>query len=316
MDKIMLFSGSSSVELTEEIAKCISIPISKSTVTKFADGELKIKIEENIRGQDIFIVQSTNPPAENLLELLLFLDAAKRASAERITAVIPYFGYARQDRKDEPRVPISAKLIADLLAISGAHRVLTMELHAEQIQGFFNIPVDHLYAAPVFIDYYQEKGIENYVVVSPDAGRVNRVRAFARRIGKDIPIAIIDKRRTGPNQSKVINVIGDVKGKNAIIYDDMIDTGGTIIDAAEALANKGVREIYVCAVHGIFSRNAVEKIENSPIKEVSVTNTLKIPKEKVVDKLKILSIAYLLAEAIKRIHNNESISSLFKEVAE
>ncbi len=312
----MLFSGSSSVELTEEIAKCISIPISKSTVTKFADGELKIKIEENIRGQDIFIVQSTNPPAENLLELLLFLDAAKRASAERITAVIPYFGYARQDRKDEPRVPISAKLIADLLAISGAHRVLTMELHAEQIQGFFNIPVDHLYAAPVFIDYYQEKGIENYVVVSPDAGRVNRVRAFARRIGKDIPIAIIDKRRTGPNQSKVINVIGDVKGKNAIIYDDMIDTGGTIIDAAEALANKGVREIYVCAVHGIFSRNAVEKIENSPIKEVSVTNTLKIPKEKVVDKLKILSIAYLLAEAIKRIHNNESISSLFKEVAE
>jgi|UniRef100_A0A7C6EK27 ribose-phosphate pyrophosphokinase len=312
----MLFAGSSNSELAQEIARNINIPLSRSTVTKFADGELKIKIEENIRGQDVFIIQSTNPPAENLLELLLFLDAAKRASAERITAVIPYYGYARQDRKDEPRVPISAKLIADLLAVSGAGRVLTIDLHAEQIQGFFNIPVDHLYAVPVFIDYYNEKKIENYVVVSPDAGRVNRVRAFARRMGKDIPIAIIDKRRTGPNQSNVINVIGDVKGKNAIIYDDMIDTGGTIVDAAMALADKGVREIFVCAVHGLFSRNAIEKIEKSPIREVAITNTIKIAREKMVDKLKILSIAYLLAEAIKRIHNNESISSLFKEVAE
>jgi len=312
----MLFAGSSNSELAQEIARNINIPLSRSTVTKFADGELKIKIEENIRGQDVFIIQSTNPPAENLLELLLFLDAAKRASAERITAVIPYYGYARQDRKDEPRVPISAKLIADLLAVSGAGRVLTIDLHAEQIQGFFNIPVDHLYAVPVFIDYYNEKKIENYVVVSPDAGRVNRVRAFARRMGKDIPIAIIDKRRTRPNQSNVINVIGDVKGKNAIIYDDMIDTGGTIVDAAMALADKGVREIFVCAVHGLFSRNAIEKIEKSPIREVAITNTIKIAREKMVDKLKILSIAYLLAEAIKRIHNNESISSLFKEVAE
>ncbi len=312
----MLFAGSSNSELSQEIARNINIPLSRNTVTKFADGELKIKIEENIRGQDVFIIQSTNPPAENLLELLLFLDAAKRASAERITAVIPYYGYARQDRKDEPRVPISAKLIADLLAVSGADRVLTIDLHAEQIQGFFNIPVDHLYAVPVFIDYYNEKRIENYVVVSPDAGRVNRVRAFARRMGKDIPIAIIDKRRTGPNQSNVINVIGDVKGKNAIIYDDMIDTGGTIVDAAMALADKGVREIFVCAVHGLFSRNAIEKIEKSPIREVAITNTLKIAREKMVDKLKILSIAHLLAEAIKRIHNNESISSLFKEVAE
>jgi len=312
----MLFAGSSNSELAQEIARNINIPLSRNTVTKFADGELKIKIEENIRGQDVFIIQSTNPPAENLLELLLFLDAAKRASAERITAVIPYYGYARQDRKDEPRVPISAKLIADLLAVSGADRVLTIDLHAEQIQGFFNIPVDHLYAVPVFIDYYNEKRIENYVVVSPDAGRVNRVRAFARRMGKDIPIAIIDKRRTGPNQSNVINVIGEVRGKNAIIYDDMIDTGGTIVDAAMALVDKGVREIFVCAVHGLFSRNAIEKIEKSPIREVAITNTLKIAREKMVDKLKILSIAHLLAEAIKRIHNNESISSLFKEVAE
>lgn len=312
----MLFAGSASEDLAREIAEISGIPLSKSSVTKFADGELKVKIEENIRGQDVFIIQSTNPPAENLLELLLFLDAAKRSSAERITAVIPYYGYARQDRKDEPRVPISAKLIADLLAISGANRVLTIDLHAEQIQGFFNIPVDHLYAAPVFIDHYQQKEIENYVVVSPDAGRVNRVRAFARRMAKDIPIAIIDKRRTGPNQSKVVNVIGDVNGKNAIIYDDMIDTGGTIVDAAEALAGKRVKDIYVCGVHGLLSRNAVERLEKSPIKEVVITNTIKIAKEKMIAKLKILSIAYLLAEAIKRIHNDESISSLFKEVAE
>ncbi|MGB9721025.1 MAG: ribose-phosphate diphosphokinase [bacterium] len=312
----MLFSGSASNELAGEIAKDIGISVSKSAVTKFADGELKIKIEENIRGQDVFVIQSTNPPAENLLELLLFLDAAKRASAERITPVIPYFGYARQDRKDEPRVPISAKLIADLLATSGANRVLTMDLHAEQIQGFFNIPVDHLYAVPVFIEYYHKLNLKDCIIVSPDAGRVNRVRAFARRLGKDIPIAIIDKRRTGPNQSMVVNVIGEVKGKNAIIYDDMIDTGGTIVDAAEALAKKGVKTIYVCVVHGIFSRDAISRLNKSPINEIAVTNTLKISKEKMIDKLRILSIAHLLAEAIKRIHNNESISSLFKEVAE
>ncbi len=316
MKKIMLFSGSASVELTREIAERIGISISRSSVTKFADGELKIKIEENIRGQDVFIVQSTNPPAENLLELLLFLDAAKRASADRITAVIPYYGYARQDRKDEPRVPISAKLIADLLATSGANRVLTMDLHAEQIQGFFDIPVDHLYAAPVFIDHYHKLKLTNYVVVSPDAGRVNRVRAFARRLGKDIPIAIIDKRRTGPNQSMIANVIGDAKDKDVIIYDDMIDTGGTIIDAANALREKGARNIYVCVVHGLFSGNAIVRIDDSPIKEVAVTNTLYINKDKRIDKVHIISIASLLAEAIKRIHNNESISSLFKEVAE
>lgn len=312
----MLFAGSASVELTQEIAKDIGISVSKNIVTKFADGELKIKIEENIRGQDVFIVQSTNPPAENLVELLLFLDAAKRASADRITAVIPYYGYARQDRKDEPRVPISAKLIADLIATSGAERVLTIDLHAEQIQGFFNIPVDHLYAVPVFIDYLHQLNLKNCIVVSPDAGRVNRVRAFARRLGKDIPIAIIDKRRTGPNQSMVANVIGEVQGKNAIIYDDMIDTGGTIIDAAEALVNKGVKEIYVCGVHGLFSGDAIPRLNKSPIKKIVITNTVKIVREKMIDKLNILSIAELLAEAIKRIHNNESISSLFKEVAE
>ncbi len=316
MAEIKLFSGSASEHLTKEIAEKIGIPVSRSLVTKFADGELKIKIEENIRGQDVFIVQSTNPPAENLLELLLFLDAAKRASADRITPVIPYYGYARQDRKDEPRVPISAKLIADLLAASGASRVLTIELHAEQIQGFFDIPVDHLYAAPVFIEHYQKMKLDNYVVVSPDAGRVNRVRAFARRLGKNVPIAIIDKRRTGPNQSLVVNVIGEVEGKNAILYDDMIDTGGTIVDAAEALRKNRARDIYVCAVHGLFSRNAATRLKEAPIKQVAVTNTLMITPEKQIEKLQILSIAHLLAEAIKRIHRNESISSLFKEVEE
>ncbi len=316
MAEIMLFAGTTSAQLTTEISEKIGIPVSKSSVTKFADGELKIKIEENIRGQDVFIVQATNPPAENILELLLFLDAAKRASAERITAVIPYFGYARQDRKDEPRVPISAKLIADLLSVSGADRILTMDLHAEQIQGFFDIPVDHLYAAPVFIEYYSGHNLSDYVIVSPDAGRVNRVRAFARRLGRDVPIAIIDKRRTGPNQSVVLNVIGEVKGKNAIIYDDMIDTGGTMVEASEALFCNGAKEIFACAVHPLFSRDCSTRILNSHIKEIVVTNTLSIAREKLNPKIKILSVAGLLAEAIKRIHKNESISSLFREVEE
>ncbi|MEO0215690.1 MAG: ribose-phosphate pyrophosphokinase [candidate division WOR-3 bacterium] len=316
MAEIMLFAGTTSAQLTREISERIGVPVSKSSVTKFADGELKIKIEENIRGQDVFVVQTTNPPAENILELLLFLDAAKRASAERITAVIPYFGYARQDRKDEPRVPISAKLIANLLSASGANRILTMDLHAEQIQGFFDIPVDHLYAAPVFIEYYSRRSLSDYVIVSPDAGRVNRVRAFARRLGKDVPIAIIDKRRTGPNQAIVLNVIGEVKGKNAIIYDDMIDTGGTIVEASEALYNNGAKEIYACVVHPLFSRDCSTRVLNSHIQEIVVTNTLSIAPEKLNPKIKIISIAGLLAEAIKRIHKNESISSLFREVEE
>jgi len=316
MNKIMLFAGSASTQLTKEISEKIAVPVSKSSVTKFADGEIKIKIEENIRGQDVFIVQATNPPADNILELLLFIDAAKRASAERITAVIPYFGYARQDRKDEPRVPISAKLIANLLSASGAGRILTMDLHAEQIQGFFDIPVDHLYAVPVFIEYYRNRDLSDYIIVSPDAGRVNRVRAFARRLGKDIPIAIIDKRRTGPNQSAVLNVIGEVRDKNAIIYDDMIDTGGTIVEAAEALYKNDAKEIYACVVHPLFSRDCSTRVLNSHIKEIIVTNTLSIAPEKLNSKIRVLSIAGLLGEAIKRIHKNESISSLFKEVEE
>ena len=311
---IKVFAGSASQYLAKKISKEINIPLSKSRTKQFADGEIKVKIQENIRGCDVFVVQSTHPPASNILELLLFLDAARRASADRITAVIPYFGYARQDRKDEPRVPISSKLIANLLTGSGASRVLTVDLHAEQIQGFFDIPVDHLYAAPVFIKYYQTRKLEDYVIVSPDAGRVNRVRAFARRLKRELPIAIVDKRRIGPNRSHVFNVIGEVEGKTALIYDDMLDTGGTMVDAAKAMAKKGARKVYACVVHPLLSRNASEKIMKSNIKELVVTDTIKLPSEKRVKKIKVLSVANLLGEAIMRIHRAESISSLFKEV--
>lgn len=313
---IRLFAGSASQILAQQIAENIMIPVCNSQVRRFADGELKIKINENIRGCDVFVVQSTYSPAENLLELLLFLDAAKRASAERITAVIPYFGYARQDRKDEPRVPISAKLIANLLTVSGASRILTMDLHAEQIQGFFDIPVDHLYAAPVFIKHYQQFDLSNYILISPDAGRVNRVRAFARRLSKDLPIAIIDKRRIGPNQTLVANVIGDVKGKVALIYDDMIDTGGTLIDAAEAIKENNALEVYACVVHPLLSKEAYQNVVNSCIKELIVTDSIPLKKENTAKKLRVLSIAEMLGEAILRIHQSKSISSLFSEIEE
>jgi ribose-phosphate pyrophosphokinase len=316
MQDIKLFAGSASVDLAQKISKMIGIELSKGKVKRFADGEIKVKIEENIRGRDVFIVQSTHPPADGILELLLFLDAAKRASADRITAVIPYFGYARQDRKDEPRVPISAKLIANILVSSGANRVLTMDLHAEQIQGFFDIPVDHLYATPVFLDHYQTSDLKQYVIVSPDAGRANRVRAFARRLYQDLPIAIVDKRRTGPNQSIALNVIGEVEGKTALIYDDMLDTGGTMIDAANALKDQGAKEIFGCVVHPLLSGDASQKIMDSCIKELVVTDTIPLSKEQSVEKVSILSVAGLLGEAIVRIHRAESISSLFKEVIE
>ena len=314
MREIKLFAGSASQTLTTAISEKIKVPVSKSTVRIFADGELKVKIEENIRGRDVFFVQSTHPPAENILELLLFLDAAKRASADRITAVIPYFGYARQDRKDEPRVPISSKLIANLLASSGASRVLTMDLHAEQIQGFFDIPVDHLYATPVFLDYYHHIDLENYVVVSPDAGRANRVRAFARRLKKGLPIAIVDKRRTGPNQALVLHVIGDVKGKTALIYDDMLDTGGTMVEGPQAIIEQGAKEVFACVVHPLLSRNATQRINESCIEELVVTDTIKLAPERMVNKMKILSVAGLLGEAILRIHNAESIARFLRRL--
>lgn len=313
---IRLFAGTASEELAQSISKHIDIPVSRSSTRTFADGELKVKIEENIRGSDVFIIQSTYPPAEHIMELLLFLDAAKRASAACVTAVIPYFGYARQDRKDEPRVPISAKLIANLLATSGANRVLTMDLHAEQIQGFFDIPVDHLYAVPIFVEFYRQRDLKDYVVISPDLGRANRVRGFARRLSPDLPVAIVEKRRSGPNQSNVINVIGAVKGKTALIYDDMLDTGGTMVDAAQAIMDQGATTVYACVVHPILSGQAVSKVKDSCIKELVVTDTLPISSEKMFDKIKILSVAHLLGKGIMCIHRAESISSLFKEVEE
>lgn len=314
MNDLKVFAGSASPLLTAAISKSINVPVGKCRIRQFADGEIKVKIEENIRGRDVFVIQSTHPPAENILELLLFLDAAKRASADRITAVIPYFGYARQDRKDEPRVPISSKLIANLLASSGASRVLTMDLHAEQIQGFFDIPVDHLYAAPVFIQYYAKRDLRDYVIVSPDAGRVNRVRAFARRLERELPIAIVDKRRTGPNQSVVLNVIGDVKDKICLIYDDMLDTGGTMIDAAQAILQHGAKAVYACVVHPLLSSDAPQRITDSGIQELVVTDTIPLSSDKQISKVKVLSVAKLLGKAIMCIHRAESISSLFKEV--
>ncbi len=314
MNDLKVFAGSASPSLTAAISKSINVPVGKCTIRQFADGEIKVKIEENIRGRDVFVIQSTHPPAENILELLLFLDAAKRASADRITAVIPYFGYARQDRKDEPRVPISSKMIANLLASSGASRVLAMDLHAEQIQGFFDIPVDHLYAAPVFIQYYAKRDLKDYVIVSPDAGRVNRVRAFARRLRRELPIAIVDKRRTGPNQSVVVNVIGDVEDKICLIYDDMLDTGGTMVDAAQAILQHGAKAVYACVVHPLLSSDAPQRISDSCIQELVVTDTIPLSSDKQISKVKVLSVAKLLGKAIMCIHRAESISSLFKEV--
>jgi ribose-phosphate pyrophosphokinase len=311
MSKIKVFSGRANNPLAEKICKNLKIELGQVSIQDFADGEIKIKIQENVRGIDVFVVQPTHPPAENLLELLLMIDALKRASAERITAVIPYYGYARQDRKDEPRVPISAKLIADLIVTAGALRVLTVDLHAEQIQGFFNIPVDHLYATPVLVDYFSKNDLSNLVVVAPDTGRANRARGFAKRLGDNIPIAVIDKRRPAPNEAEVITVIGDVAGKDVLIFDDIIDTGNTLIAAAKVLKSQGAKKIIACATHPVFSKNTVSKLEASTITEVTVTDTIQLAREKQSKKVTVLSVSSLLAEAISRIHQGESVSSLF-----
>ncbi len=305
-----VFTGTAHPALGKKIVNFLGVEPGKVNIMRFKDGEIKVKIEENIRGRDVFIVQPTFPPGDNLLELLLFIDAARRASAERITAVIPYFGYARQDRKDEPRVPISAKLIADLITTAGADRVLTMDLHADQIQGFFNIPVDHLFSAPVMIDYFKKRiDLDNTVIVSPDAGGVKRARYFAKKLG-NLPIAIVDKRRKAPNEVEVFFVIGEIKNKRCLIIDDIIDTGGTIIEVSKLLKDKGAYEIYVAATHGVFSGNAVKKLVETPwIEEIVVSDT--IPAKGDQSKIKVLSISELLGEAIRRIHNSESVSSLF-----
>ncbi|MEO0093394.1 MAG: ribose-phosphate pyrophosphokinase [candidate division WOR-3 bacterium] len=311
LEQLKVFSGRANLPLAEKIANYLGIKLSDAKIRNFADGEIRIKIEENVRGVDVFVIQPTHPPAENILELLLMIDALKRASADRITAVIPYYGYARQDRKDEPRVPISAKLIADLIVTAGAQRVLTMELHAEQIQGYFNVPVDHLYSTPILIDYWkQDKNSLRQLVVTSDVGRANRARGFAKRLG-DIPIAIVDKRRPEPNQAEVVNIIGEVAGKVALIFDDIIDTGGTVLKAAEALLARQAVKVLVCATHPVFSQDCVEKLAHSPIDKVIVTDTIDLPKTKRNDKIEVLSVAPLLAEAIARIHKGQSVSSLF-----
>jgi ribose-phosphate pyrophosphokinase len=308
--ELKLFSGNANRALSEEIAACLGTTLGQAEVSRFSDGEIFVQIDENIRGADIFIVQPTCPPVnDSVMELLIMLDAFKRASAQRITAVLPYYGYARQDRKVQSRMPISAKLVADLITAAGANRLLALDLHAGQIQGFFNIPVDHLFAAPVMIDYIAKLGLTDPVVVSPDAGGVERARAIAKRLHAGL--AIIDKRRDGPNVAVFMHLIGDVKGKDAVIIDDMIDTAGTLVQAADALKREGARRILACGVHPVLSGPAMARLEGAPLEEVVVTNSIPLGKDKAIPKITVLSVAPLLAEAIRRIHDEESVSTLF-----
>jgi ribose-phosphate pyrophosphokinase len=306
---MMLLSGTANRPLAEEIASSLEMPLSDTAVSRFADGEIFVRLNQNARGRDVFIIQPTPPPAESIMELLLLTDAAKRASAARVTAVMPYYGYARQDRKDQPRVAIGAKLLANVMVAAGADRVLGIDFHTHQLQGFFDVPVDHLYAAPVLTGYFQRKGLKDVTVVSPDVGAAKMARGFARRI--DATFAIIDKRRPAPNVAEVLTVVGEVQGRTCIIVDDMIDTAGTMESVVESLAERGANEIYVAATHPLLSGPAVQRMQDSPVTEVVVTNTLDVPDEKRFDKLKVLSVAGLLARAIRYTHSNESVSQLF-----
>ncbi len=308
---MIIFTGNANPALAQEICDYLSMPLGRASVQTFSDGEVYVEIGENVRGADVFVIQPTCPPVNNnMMELLIMVDALRRASARRITAVLPYYGYARQDRKIAPRVPISAKLVADIITTAGARRVLAMDLHATQIQGFFSIPVDHLFAAPVLLDYLRKKFSGEVVMVSPDAGGVERTRAFAKRLGAGL--AIIDKRRARPNESQVMYTIGDVKGKTAIILDDMVDTAGTLCKAAEALKEHGANEVHGCITHPVLSGPAVSRIKESVLKSLVVTNTIPLREEaQKVDKIKVLSVSALLGEAIRRTHNEDSVSSLF-----
>ncbi|OQX84999.1 MAG: phosphoribosylpyrophosphate synthetase [Candidatus Latescibacteria bacterium 4484_7] len=308
-NRLKLISGTANPKLARKIAKYLDIPLCKVDISRFSDGEISIRIAENVREKDVFIVQPTFSPAENLMELLLLIDACSRASARRITAVIPYYGYARQDRKDRPRVPISAKLIANLITVAGASRVLALELHAAQIQGFFDIQVDNLFAAPVLLKYIKKRKLKNVTVVSPDVGGIKIGRAFAKRLNSNL--AIVDKRRTAADASEVMNVIGDVKGSDIIILDDIISTAGTITQAAEALRKEGAKRIIAAATHPVFSGNALERLKDSCIEEVIVTNSIPFEDPGRCKKVKVLDVSPLLGEAIRRIHTGESISKLF-----
>jgi len=310
-DHMKIFSGTANRSLAEAICKSLGIPLGVSSVSRFSDGEVYFQIMENVRGEDIFVIQPTCSPVDTtLVELLIMIDAFKRASARRITAVLPYFGYARQDRKDKPRVPISAKLVADVITTAGASRILTMDLHVPQIQGFFNIPVDHLFAAPVLVDYFQKMDLPDLLVVSPDAGGTERARAYAKRL--KTTMAIIDKRRVAANVAEVMNVVGDVEGRTALIVDDLIDTAGTLVKSADALLEKGALAVYACCSHPVLSGPAVQRIEKSAITQVVVTDSIPLSREAATSKrIRSLSVADLLGKAIKSIHEETSVSSLF-----
>jgi ribose-phosphate pyrophosphokinase len=307
--RLRLFSGSANRPLAEAICEYLGTELGDATVTQFADGETSVRINENIRGSDIFLFQPTFAPANNLMELLVMIDAARRASAGRVTAVIPYFGYQRQDRKDQPRVPITAKLVANLITTAGADRVMTMDLHSAQIQGFFDIPFDHLYAAPVLMDYYLHLNIPDLTVVAPDIGSVKMARAYAKRLSAGL--AIVDKRRPRPDAVEMMNVIGDVEGRNVVIFDDVVSTGSTLVEAAEAVKRAGAKDVYAGCTHGILCGDAVERIRKSSVRELVVTDSIPHDPLKLAPSIKMLSVAGLLGEAIRRIHDEESLSSLF-----
>lgn len=313
MDKIVVFSGNAHRKLAEDICKCLKVKLGKALVSRFSDGEVRVKIEENVRGKDVFLIQPTCPPVnENLVELLIMLDALRRASAYRITAVIPYFGYARQDRKDQPRVPITAKLVANILDSAGADRVLTLDLHAGQIQGFFDVPVDHLYAINVMVDYFTNLKINNLAIVSPDVGGIKMARAYAKRFKADL--AIVDKRRNSPDSTVVMHILGEVEGKNVIMIDDMVATGSSLVEAAKAVKKAGAKKIFAAITHGVLAAKAVEKINNSDIDSLVITDSIPLAESKKSEKINIVSVASLFAEAIKRIRLEKSISVLFDSI--
>ena len=308
--ELKIFTGSAHPALGEAIARSLGVPLGRAHLARFSDGEVWFQIQDNVRGADVFVVQPTAPPVnENVMELLLMLDAFKRSSASRLTAVVPYYGYARQDRKDKPRVPISAKLVADLLSAAGSDRILTMDLHASQIQGFFDIPVDHLFAAPVIMDYVWSLELPDLTVVSPDAGGVERARAYAKRL--EATLAIVDKRREQPNVAEVHHVIGEVEGRTALIVDDIVDTAGTLTKVTEAIKKAGAREVLASSSHAVLSGNAIDRIAKSPVSKLIVTDSIPLAPEKRIDKIVVLSIADLLAKAIRNIHEETSVTSLF-----
>ncbi|NMA55814.1 MAG: ribose-phosphate pyrophosphokinase [Firmicutes bacterium] len=309
--RLKVFTGNANPALAREIAAYIGVPLGEAKVSRFSNGEIQVVIDESVRGADIFVVQPTCQPVnKNLMELLIMIDAFRRASARRITAVIPHYGYARQDRKARGREPVTAKLVANLLVTAGAGRILTMDLHAAQIQGFFDIPVDHLMAGPLIADYFRQKGLADLTVVSPDVGGVGRARDLAERL--HAPIAIVDKRRPTPNVAEVMNVIGEVKGRTVIMMDDIIDTAGTMISSSQALKNYGVKDVYICSTHGVLSGPAIDLLKDAPIEEVVITNTIPLVPEKKIDKIKVLSVAPIFGEAIIRIYEDLSVSELFE----